>query len=84
MEHNLLIDALGGTQAVAALVGIKSPSVSEWRQRGRIPVDKLIRLAPVAESRGIVTRKTLFQKDWQLIWPELAGAPASTVALHEE
>ena len=29
-----LIDALGGTFAVAALFGIKPPSVSEWRERG--------------------------------------------------
>lgn len=72
MNHIELIDALGGTFAVAALAGIKPPSVSEWRQRGRIPDDKLIRLAPVLDERGIIDRKTLFPNDWQLIWPELA------------
>ena len=86
MEHVQIIDKLGGTLAVAALAGIKPPSVSEWRQRGRIPDDKLIRLAPVLEARGIVNRWDLFPGDWHLIWPELigsAGAPeikASTEA----
>lgn len=72
MTHIEIIDALGGTLAVASLTGIKPPSVSEWRQRGRIPDDKLIRIAPVAEARGVVTRKELFPDDWHLIWPELA------------
>jgi len=72
MDANALIEALGGTAAVAALVGVKPPSVSGWKESGRIPDDKLIRLAPVAESRGIATRKQLFPKDWGAIWPELA------------
>lgn len=72
MDATKLIDALGGTAAVAALSGVKAPSVSGWKEAGRIPDDKLIRLAPVAEARGVVTRKQLFPKDWQDIWPELA------------
>lgn len=32
-----IIDALGGTAAVAALCNIKSPSVSEWRRVGIPP-----------------------------------------------
>ena len=71
MDHVKLIDALGGTFAVAALVGVKPPSVSEWRQRGRIPTDKLMRLATYADERGIATRWQLFPDDWHLIWPEL-------------
>jgi DNA-binding transcriptional regulator YdaS (Cro superfamily) len=74
MDANTLLDALGGTAAVAELFGIKQPSVSEWRKSGRIPDDKLIRLAPIAEARGIVSRKVLFPTDWQAIWPELAEA----------
>lgn len=37
MDQNpdsLIIDALGGTAAVAALCNVKSPSVSEWRHTG--------------------------------------------------
>lgn len=75
MDATKLIEALGGTFAVAALVGIKPPSVSGWKDANRIPDNQLIRLAPVAEARGVVTRKQLFPNDWQDIWPEL-GKPA--------
>lgn len=73
-----LIEALGGTAAVAALAGVKPPSVSGWKESGRIPDDKRIRLAPIAEGRGLTTRIQLFPRDWHLIWPELLkvkGAP---------
>ena len=73
-----IIDALGGTAAVAQLCGVKAPSVSGWRTSSKIPDDKLIRLAPVLEVRGVVTRRKLFPDDWHLIWPELVkskGAP---------
>lgn len=77
MDDLSLIDALGGTFAVASLTGVKPPSVSGWKETGRIPDDKRIRLAPVAEERGIATRKELFPDDWHLIWPELAEAKAA-------
>lgn len=32
-----VIEALGGTQAVADLCGVKAPSVSEWKRNGRFP-----------------------------------------------
>jgi hypothetical protein len=38
-----LIDALGGTSAVARLFGIKPPSVSNWRTDG-IPKSRLMYL----------------------------------------
>lgn len=34
MDQNKLIDALGGTSAVALICGIKPPSVSQWRTNG--------------------------------------------------
>lgn len=74
MDAIKLIEALGGTAAVAELSGVKAPSVSGWKESGRIPDDKLIRLAPIAEARGITTRKKLFPLDWQAIWPELKAA----------
>lgn len=76
MDVIKLIEDLGGTSAVADLCGVKAPSVSGWKETGRIPDDKLIRLAPIAESRGVSTRKELFPNDWQDIWPELAQAQA--------
>lgn len=78
--HLDLIEALGGTFAVAALCNIKPPSVSGWKESGRIPDDKLMRLAPIAEARGITTRAALFPNDYWLIWPELPAPVApSTV-----
>lgn len=74
MEANNLIDALGGTHAVASLLGIKPPSVSGWRAAGRIPHDKLVFLAVVAEEREIASRKQLFPLDYLRIWPELRAA----------
>jgi len=71
MTSSEMIDALGGTTAVAKILNIKPPSVHGWRAGG-IPADKLIRLAPVLEREGIATRRDLFPDDWADIWPELA------------
>lgn len=71
MTSSEIIDALGGGAAVARLLGIKQPSVHRWLTNG-IPDDKLIRLAPILEQRGITTRKKLFPTDYAAIWPELA------------
>ena len=76
MKSEELIDRLGGTTAVAKLLDIKPPSVSAWRST-EIPTDKLIRLATIAEVRGIATRKSLLPDLWQQIWPELADEKAA-------
>ncbi len=34
MDANQIIDALGGTFAVARLCNVRPPSVSEWRRAG--------------------------------------------------
>lgn len=73
MEHKLLIELMGGTTEVANLFGIKPPSVSGWKN-SRIPDDKLRRLAVIAESKGISSRKELFPDTWQQFWPELCNA----------
>lgn len=39
-----IIDALGGTSAVAELCDIKPPSVSEWKDRNEIPKARLMYL----------------------------------------
>lgn len=75
MQAIELIEQLGGTSVVANLTNVKPPSVSEWKANNRIPDNKLLRLAPVAEARGIASRKILFPNDWQEIWPELIGEP---------
>jgi hypothetical protein len=70
------IDALDGTNAVAEFLHIRPPSVSGWRKKGAIPEGKLIRLAPLAEKRGVASRKELFPVDYASIWPELGEAEA--------
>lgn len=74
MNSSEMIDRLGGTTVVAKLLKVKPPSVHAWRA-GTIPADKLIRLAPVLERKGVVTRRELFPDDWAEIWPEMAAPP---------
>lgn len=54
-----IIDQLGGTTAVANLLGIKPPSVSEWRQKDRIPEGSLVRLAIHIERKMGIPRKDI-------------------------
>lgn len=79
MNHCELIDALDGVTAVSRILKIKPPSVSAWKKSG-IPDDKLIRLAPLVEQKGIATRKELFPKDWHLIWPELIESDSPSIS----
>lgn len=71
MTDNQLIDALGGCNAVARMLGIKPSSVSGWKS---IPTDRKIRLAVLAEEKGISTRKQLFPDCYGDIWIELREA----------
>lgn len=68
MTDDQLIKVLGGCSAVARLLNITSASVSGWKT---IPTERKIRLAVIAEDRGICTRKDLFPHDYQNIWIEL-------------
>jgi DNA-binding transcriptional regulator YdaS (Cro superfamily) len=71
VTDNQLIESLGGCTAVANLLGIKPPSVSEWTKKNSIPTDKRIRLAVIAEDKGITTRMMLFPDSFGEIWIEL-------------
>lgn len=68
MTDNELLEALGGCNAVARLLGIKPSSVSGWNS---IPNDRKIRLAVIAEDIGISSRKEIFPDSYQDIWIEL-------------
>lgn len=49
---------IAGTQlALAEMLGIKSPSISEWKERGRVPAERC--LAIEAVTGGAVTRYAL-------------------------
>jgi len=67
-----IIKLLGGPTKVAKLLNISVPAVSMW-QNGDIPYDKMVILAATLEkqSHGLVSRKTLFPKNYKLIWPEI-------------
>lgn len=56
-----LLDALGGTGAVAELLGIGASTVSNWRAASEIPVGWHMRLFAECVNRGIeVDTQTLF------------------------
>jgi hypothetical protein len=46
MDANQIIDAIGGTIAVAALCEVTSPAVSQWRTKG-IPKARLMFLRAI-------------------------------------
>ncbi|WHP06345.1 Cro/CI family transcriptional regulator [Acinetobacter corruptisaponis] len=68
MNDDQFIELLGGVTAVARLLGITAASVSGWKA---IPMDRKIRLAVIAEDKGLCTRKDLFPNTYQDIWIEL-------------
>ncbi|RZG72437.1 Cro/CI family transcriptional regulator [Acinetobacter sp. WCHAc060025] len=74
MTDNQLIEALGGPAAVARMLGIATASVSGWNL---IPDNRKIRLAVIAEDKGISTRKELFPSNYQDIWIELRPTSAN-------
>jgi len=79
-----LIDALGGTTQVARLLGLKPPSVHEWRAK-HIPLQWLVLLAVPIEKATAWRRWDLRPDDWYRIWPELVGAVgAPSLPLEEE
>jgi DNA-binding transcriptional regulator YdaS (Cro superfamily) len=71
-SDSMLIDLLGGTNKVAKLCNVNPAAVAQWRLRG-LPHGQLIFLAAKLEqeSHGLVTRKDLFPKTYNFVWPEL-------------
>lgn len=67
-----IIDLLGSTSKVAKLCKVAPAAVTQWRTNG-IPAGHLMFLAATLEkeSCGLVSRKDLFPKSYQVIWPEL-------------
>lgn len=74
MKSNPIIragDAVGGQSALANLLGVSPPTVSQWRSGIRpIPAERCVAIEQA--TAGAVTRKDLRPNDWQQIWPELA------------
>lgn len=57
-----LIDALGGTGAVARLIGVVPGSVSNWRAADRIPARWYFRFSSEGHDRGIKIPERLFRE----------------------
>lgn len=51
------IDVFGTQEALAASLGIRSPSISEWRKRGQVPAERCIAIETACS--GAVTRYEL-------------------------
>lgn len=51
------IELLGSQQLLADALGIKSPSISEWKSRGRVPVERCVDIERA--TKGAVTRHAL-------------------------
>lgn len=65
-------EAVGGISALARILGVKPPTVSQWAKSERpIPVERCFAIERA--TNGVVTRRDLRPDDWQEIWPELKG-----------
>jgi DNA-binding transcriptional regulator YdaS (Cro superfamily) len=70
MTTTEIINALGGTFAVAKRCGVTPGAVSQWKHNG-LPADKMVIIAAELErqSKGLFSRKEI--TNWHEIWPEL-------------
>jgi hypothetical protein len=68
-----VIDAIGGTSAVASLTGRGMSAVSNWRRSGRIPPELFLVVSRSLFERGVAADPSVFGM----------GAPAR-VHVHEE
>jgi len=66
---DLACDHAGSQLGLARLLGIRSPSISEWRRRGRVPAERCAAIE--AATEGKVTRYDLR--------PDVFGSTAPTV-----
>lgn len=57
-----VIDALGGNKEVAALFGVGSSAVSNWRSAGRFPERLHLRVYRICQERGIEYDPALYAK----------------------
>lgn len=64
------IEIIGGLTAMANLLDVKAPTVSQWKTGDRpVPIQFCKKIQAATNNK--VTCKDLRPKDWQDIWPEL-------------
>lgn len=54
------ISLAGGQRRLAAALGIKQPSISEWLRRGQIPVERVARVTQVTGMTREELRPDIF------------------------
>ena len=59
-HHDALIDEIGGTGVVAALIGISDSAVAQWRKDG-IPTSRLYQIRIKLEQGGKPVPKRLME-----------------------
>jgi hypothetical protein len=70
-----VIDALGGTNAVAGLTGRGAPGVSNWRVRGYFPPRTYLAMTQALMAKGLVAPAWLWEQE-----PRPLDAPRKTRA----
>lgn len=55
-----VIEALGGTAAVAGLAGVGSSAVSNWRERGKIAPDNFLLISEALRAKGAEASPAIF------------------------
>lgn len=66
-----VIDALGGSAAVMALTGVRSPqAVSNWRRRKKIPPRHFAQMADALSVKNLAAPRRL----WDMAPPDVSSA----------
>lgn len=80
MEH--VIDRLGGPVALARMLGLSSPSVTNWRHRG-VPFDRCVQIERATSGR-VSCEELRPDVHWHRVpdadWPHPQGRPLIDVA----
>ena len=62
MNISHIVDAFGGTCAMAMAFGVGPSAVSNWKRIGRFPARLHYRIAKVAKARGIDVPEEFFDQ----------------------
>jgi len=72
------IDSVGSQTALATILGVRQPTVSEWVRGDRpVPIERCTAIEQ-ATARAVM-RWDLRPDDWHRIWPELIGTDGAPV-----